>query len=505
MAASEAVYLDRLAAIQSTLDYHAGRQQPFPRTFTAKCLIRRLHQFGTNHFNFFRDYYVPASVNLEDYPREYAFALILDQISCDLEAVERAMNQRILGCTVTTAGAQAPRFSVDSCVAQLALADVLAWRALRPARDAGFFDSQAGQCEGSLTRLSTALTYFQKSLNIRMIPYAPVALIGVPYNCLSVARDFLAIPHEIGHYVYRHGQVAKHVGQDRSWVLREFFWKELDRRLPADQDKRHWAEEIFADVYGCLCAGPVLALDFQDLQLEESKEGFIRDDGAHPVPAVRPWVYQYVLNYLLTHFGLWPRSCPALQARWEQQFKQRRDEYDLTLEQIARLQDDRTNVEKIASIVLDILNPANPLDHKIQALVATPWCDDLGGSNPNPEALYGSFEVMVSAINPDDPAQQCPDDISRDLDDQLRYDLTQWDHLLAGLEDIPREPLSPWHQWALARGFSATASPWRIARTPQQLTADDWLDLLRADGWVTKGPRGAPISPGATSGGASTG
>ncbi len=505
MAESETVWTDRLTAIEGALDYHASRQQQFPRQMTAKCLIQRLHQFGANHFGFFQKHYFPASVNLAEYPREYAFAIILEQISCDLEAIERAMNQRILGCEVTNTTARATQLSIDSCGARLALTDVLAWRAIQPARDAGFFDSEASQDGRLLKRISTVLTYFQKQLLIRVIPYAPVALIGVPYQCMSVTRDFLAIPHEIGHYVFRHGQVEKHVGIDPTWSHKEFFWKELDRRLPANQDKRWWAEEIFADVYGCLCAGPVLALDFQDLQLEECKEGFIRDDGEHPVPAVRPWVYQYVLNYLLKHFGLWSNSCPALQARWRQKYEQRCVEYKLTQEEIDALDYERVKAEEIAAVVLDILNPSNPLDQKIADMIKNPWCDDLPESERDADALYRSFETIVDGINPDDPAQQCPDNISSDLDAQQRYDLVQWDQLMAGLgEEILRDTFSPWHQWALARGLSAPTSPWRIARMPYQLTADDWLDLLHADGWVTKGPRSFPISPG-SAGGATAG
>ena len=47
----------------------------------------------------------------------------------------------------------------------------------------------------------TVLTYFRRSANVRVLPYAPVALIGVPLTGIGlsteggVSTDLLAIPH----------------------------------------------------------------------------------------------------------------------------------------------------------------------------------------------------------------------------------------------------------------------------------------------------------------------
>lgn len=51
-------------------------------------------------------------------------------------------------------------------------------------------------------------------------------MIGVPYSCMSVARDHLALPHEIGHYVFWHGQVPG-TGQALRQALQRAAFEEL--------------------------------------------------------------------------------------------------------------------------------------------------------------------------------------------------------------------------------------------------------------------------------------
>ena len=136
------------------------------------------------------------------------------------------------------------------------------------------------------------LTYFQKSAAIRVIPYDndSTALIGLPFTCMEVPRDFLAIPHEAGHFVFWNGAANN-----------KPMWQAVREAIDASdvsQWIKPWTEEIFADVYGCLLAGPVIALSFQDLQLLESFDRFVTDDGVHPTPLVRPHVYSQTLKLM---------------------------------------------------------------------------------------------------------------------------------------------------------------------------------------------------------------
>jgi hypothetical protein len=82
----------------------------------------------------------------------------------------------------------------------LAVADGLAWSARQ-------------MFAHYLTNETTVLTYLQPTANVRLMPYAPVAMIGVPITAVRYAslpkgetdqqwrvnpsRDFLAIPHEL--------------------------------------------------------------------------------------------------------------------------------------------------------------------------------------------------------------------------------------------------------------------------------------------------------------------
>jgi hypothetical protein len=144
------------------------------------------------------------------------------------------------------------------------------------------------------------ITYFQKNVSIRVIPYASVALIGIPYTTINASKDFLAIPHEVGHYLYWKGIVNGHTIQ-----------QELSISVPKNPAWCFdWLEETFADVYGCLIAGPTIALSFQDLQLRRTPKEFIKNDEEHPVPILRPNIYNKVLK---GYFGIWGSK---LDVRW---------------------------------------------------------------------------------------------------------------------------------------------------------------------------------------------
>ena len=59
-----------------------------------------------------------------------------------------------------------------------------------------------------------------------------------------------------------------------------------------------WQEEIFADIYGCLVAGPAIAKSFQDLLFDNYT--LTESDGVHPIPLIRPYIYAKVLETILS-------------------------------------------------------------------------------------------------------------------------------------------------------------------------------------------------------------
>ncbi|MCA9899584.1 MAG: hypothetical protein KC433_15440 [Anaerolineales bacterium] len=266
-------------------------QKTFPRKQTILTLQNCLRAFSDKLFDYFYDHISADKLEESaDFPFEYALDTVLDQISNDIGLIQKAIHQR----------------QDASNQGILNLADFLAYKALKP-----MLPPVVTGAELQLRSDTTVLTYFQKTVSVRIIPYAPVVLVGIPYSCLNDKKDLLAIPHEIGHYIYRH---ALFNGENIADFLR------ADDSFPAWI--QNWFEEIFADVYGALIAGPVLGLSFQDLQLNMRTESFYTDDGEHPVPLLRPYIYMNVIEHAPS-IGSWAGK---LRANWTQYLLDKRDD-----------------------------------------------------------------------------------------------------------------------------------------------------------------------------------
>ena len=310
-------------------------------------LAQCLSIFAEKQFEFFWDGFgnhEKYRLNLSrEFPPNYVFRVTLEQVGEDLEVIRRAADQR----------------RSKKIAEKLEEADKLVWSALKPVVGPGKLVEDESPSEASASPASyekkllpatNVISYFQKSASIRVIPYAPVALIGAPFTAMSLPRDYLAIPHEAGHYVYRHGKVRvdehgnvvdrvdkgelkpipqvlgrkllEQAERDRAMEMKALgpnLWNqaypewdeenpELEPFGPSPRYVRRWKEEIFADVYGCLVGGPVTALSFRDLMLQYSRSSviqapgeylygqFTEDDGVHPVPVLRPYVYTITLR-----------------------------------------------------------------------------------------------------------------------------------------------------------------------------------------------------------------
>jgi len=314
---------------------------------TLNSMLTCLKAFGEDQIQFFYDGFNNGRLLPSMYhPAEHVLSATLAQVSYDLSAIRQAADQR-----------RTPELK-----ATLKKADQLAQNALNLAIEKG------------LLKAGTVVTYFDKSPFIRVIPYAPVALVGIPYTALESPRDLLAIPHEIGHYVYHHatGLGAK-----------------LHTQIPLDPPwYNHWLEEIFADIYGCLVAGPVIGLDFQDLLLDNASEQFTEDDGEHPIDAIRPFIYIKVLEKLGFN-----NAAEALEGRWESYRMQRNypesfvpygsdDEIDLDYL--------REKTEDVTSYLLAYLM------NEFNLSPNTYWSNDLADSSSNVDSLYTLFEEWAN-------------------------------------------------------------------------------------------------------------
>lgn len=228
-------------------------------------------------------------------------------IAGDIEIVQRAIVQRVH--EVDDNGRYQPSMQASA----LQITDMLALMALKP-----FQHLLPGSSE------ITPITFFSQETHIRSLPYCDdVVLIGIRYD--QVLQDLenddtpppfelLAIPHEIGHYVYQRGHIEpKTVDLDQ--IIKDVFSKAaltpnasegtlsdiaaVAEKLPlADERYRKWGEEIFSDICGCIVAGPLVALSLLAILVARSVEANKNEDGEHPTGTLRPYILQEILLQL---------------------------------------------------------------------------------------------------------------------------------------------------------------------------------------------------------------
>ncbi len=286
-------------------------------------VLERLAFFAKDMFQFFSLNMTPpgssGSQPLEyskEHPPTQVLSLIVEQMGYDLEVIQRAAEQRL--------------FSTPLVVTKLEEADYLANKLIDHARSAGLLDED-----------TRAVTYFQKSPAIRVIPYADLALIGIPYTVCDEPRDLLTIPHEIGHYVFWHGYATPpdperpEENKKRRFLYQDLMDQAL-KTLAAMIDIHHpeldvwsylWLEELFADVFGCWMSGPAMALTAHDVARAHSQSTFVADDDKHPVPLVRPFICMKALHARDQH--KWPKSLKLLRDEWDKEKRRGKDEFKL--------------------------------------------------------------------------------------------------------------------------------------------------------------------------------
>lgn len=340
------VWDERWGAYQSILtQLNSGVTAP-----TFKALTACLQAFGDSQYQFFSDGFRDGRLwPSAQYPAENVLSTTLNQVGYDISVIQRAAEQRD----------SKDKKMLDT----LHKADQLAQLALNLAID------------GKLLPQSTVISYFNKSAYIRTIPYAPLALVAVPYTATAVPRDYLATPHEIGHHIYRHSPSLM---------------ADLRDRLPLQPAWcSRWQEEIFADVYGCLVAGPVVGLDFQDILFDHSLANFMSDDGDHPVEAVRPFAYVKVLEKL----GF-PNAAKALKQEWKRKLAARNNPESFVPYgefNSVSLGEARKKLEAFALQILAYLQDERGIQPK------TYWSQDLAEGEAL-HSLYQKFATWVKQL-----------------------------------------------------------------------------------------------------------
>jgi hypothetical protein len=187
------------------------------------------------------------------------------------------------------------------------LGEVAAQRQVKPYRD--LLDAATEKAKEYLVKLNLSLPgvliYFNKVASIKFYPYTNIAFVGTPYTQVFFG-DWMAIPHELGHYLYwnmgstlaevrkRHEKMQ--VGA--ATALNDV--PELKRITPGDRLAAQamvlsWLEETFCDVVGTRLG---------EVEFKESLRTLIRnsaskaddlvvDDGHHAPLCLRIFIREH--------------------------------------------------------------------------------------------------------------------------------------------------------------------------------------------------------------------
>ena len=262
------------------------------RVKTLGTLLACLHEFGQKQIGFFLALFQTsassAALPHPLYSPEYVFNVTQNQIGHDLDLFLRAGQQRVLPIAPQNQVAAGFRFTLQT-------ADRIAWAALKPAISNG------------LIAPATVFVYYEKSHSVRLIPYAPVALVGIPFGANGMERDLATIVHEIGHYVASRriqltpadrctaaGSIDK-LAQRRSVLGAEPLLAVAAHALSG------WEEEVFADVYACIVGGPMTGFTMLDAMRRLPATRWMEDDGEHPLPLLRPRIYAATMRAMAGH------------------------------------------------------------------------------------------------------------------------------------------------------------------------------------------------------------
>jgi hypothetical protein len=447
--------------MQFWLDQYDDKAEQFERQSTLVCLLASLQAFGDSQMSFFMNGLAPQpQYRLEpsaEFPWEYALRTTVNQVGYDMDVLQRAFQQRL------------PQMASPAMRETLDLADRLAYQALKPAIAHQLVDGD-----------TAVVTYFQKAVNVRLAPYAPVAIVGIPYSAVTCRRDLLAIPHEVGHYVFREGRIRN--GRFADSRFSAALYSQFNHQ-PAWCTA--WIEEIFADVYGALVAGPVIALSFQELVTDSPLEEFMEDDGEHPTAVIRPEIYHSVLKRMQSS----AHTLQKLKERWQSWLAQRGNpqtielfgmDEEMTLERAASEMDNKAVALLLQDQFLGRLLPQK--DNQAHKL----WSSDLG-VNESVDSLYTDFAAFIQGIRRGSEAAAMPK-LKRHANNRLQIYLDSGE---AG-GTLKQQTVGATGLWIDAIKEAATKTAQQKAPV-FSVPVDIWAVLLDAGGWAVEGPGGTNL------------
>jgi hypothetical protein len=267
-----------------------------PRRRSALLGLRCLSAFAAKQFELFGKGASNGAVELEgSFNAEFLLEATARQVGHDIDVLLRTIGQRDEGSSTADM-----RTTLD-------LADRLAASALAPAMRHGLIEETA------------VLTYFQKTPTIRLLPYVPLALIGIDLTAIHDTGRLMAVAHEAGHHVYRQMH-CNYVLDGSADSLDDQVVQRASAPSPRVEWLACWTEEVFADAYSVLVGGPVAGLSIQAMLMGELPRVLLQDDADHPLPALRPHIAVTVLRKLAGSTGSQDarlaQAADLLEAQW---------------------------------------------------------------------------------------------------------------------------------------------------------------------------------------------
>ena len=241
-------------------------------------------------------------------------------------------------------------------------------------------------------RLPGVLLYFDKVSLFRYCPYTNIIFVGMPYSLAADDnRDWMAIPHELGHYVYwnlgssltesrkKHEELGKRLEQCLRPSLVE---QGIEPSLVDTLVKAFLVcqEEAFADIVGVWLSGQEFIESFKTLLVTSAGnvEDLKMDDGSHPVPWLRPYMRIYALD----------GDTSSIEREWDEFFELEFKSHISTLTiDISTLQ---TSTQALSRLK-NKLKRNFVKDDLLEMLVPTP----AEASKKKLKELYNKFEQMV--------------------------------------------------------------------------------------------------------------
>lgn len=447
---------------------HRGENDPRKRTIAM--LLHALYTFGQKQFEFFEKGLVDDPTDATagfllpepDSTIRDSFQVINNQIDYDIRVIQSAINKRTSSK------------SMQEELDQIKLADRLAYLALEPAI------THLEVCQ------STVLAYLQKSPSVRIIPYAPVAIVGIPPKTDKPNFDQLATPHEVGHYVYWHCLFPQATSPLETGTFRDQILAHINN-IGQRECIRNWFEEIFADVYGCLIAGPISALSMLERLKNLDKNGLTTDDRDHPLPALRPYIYAETLKQMAqadstpsTVSEKLNQAAKELENKWAASLSTRKAGKVFTLHDVSRNEQGTLATTDMEIVLREVVTNlcrgifGGLLNVQTQSLDTLWYSGPVPADGANMELWSNGFTEFVRHH-----------EVQSQLPEAANY---------LELESMPQSEPQPRHWFERIRDNVIAQGRVNIPLVGEEMRNDNgeqrqwWHYILDANGWATQGP-----------------